>query len=94
MTHEFMTTPSKLDCALPMLHPEHSNARGAIIRVRLRDMIISVYIIASTLGLGSGSGPEVGLGGDRVTLQLTVTSLCCVVIDMGVGVMVSSRALA
>ena len=32
MTHEFRTTPSKLDRALPTLHPKHSNARGAIIR--------------------------------------------------------------
>ena len=33
MSHEFRTTPSKLDCALPTLHPKHSNARGAINRV-------------------------------------------------------------
>ena len=33
MTHEFRTTPSKLDCALPTLHPKHSNTRGAIISV-------------------------------------------------------------
>ena len=38
MTHEFRTTPSKLDCALPTLHPKHSNARGAIIRV-IRAMV-------------------------------------------------------
>ena len=36
MTHEFRTTHSKLDCALPTLHPKHSNTRGAIIRVRVR----------------------------------------------------------
>ena len=34
LSHEFMTTPSKLDCALPTLHPKHSNTRGAIIRIR------------------------------------------------------------
>ena len=35
LSHEFMTTPSKLDYALPTLHPKHSNARGPIIRVRV-----------------------------------------------------------
>ena len=33
MAHEFRTTPSKLDCVLPTLHPKHSNAQGAIIRL-------------------------------------------------------------
>ena len=33
MTHEFRTTPSKLDSALPKLHPKHSNAQGASISV-------------------------------------------------------------
>ena len=28
MSLEFMTMLSKLDCALPALYPEHSNARG------------------------------------------------------------------
>ena len=32
MTHEFRTTPSKLDCAFPTLHLKDSHARGAIIR--------------------------------------------------------------
>ena len=31
LLHEFMTAPGKLDCALPTLHPKHSNTRGAII---------------------------------------------------------------
>ena len=34
MTHDSRTTPSKLDCALPTLHPKHSSARGAITRIR------------------------------------------------------------
>ena len=40
MTGEFRTTPSRLDCALPAPHPEHSNARGARIRVQAQVMII------------------------------------------------------
>ena len=28
MIHEFMTTPSKLNCVLSTLHPKHNNARG------------------------------------------------------------------
>ena len=41
MTHEFRTTPSKLDCALPTLHPKHSNARGAIIMIMVMDIMRS-----------------------------------------------------
>ena len=28
LSHEFMTTPSKLGCALPTLHPKYSNVQG------------------------------------------------------------------
>ena len=36
MTHEFRTTPSKLECVLLTLHLQHSDAPGAIIRIRVR----------------------------------------------------------
>ena len=53
LSHEFMTTPSKLDHALPTLHPKHSNAQGAIIRdtVGLR---VSSYCYGYGYGYGHG----------------------------------------
>ena len=60
MTHEFRTTPSKLDCALPTLHPKHSNAGGEMIsvrdRVRVRIRHEWLDSIRVWVDEGSGSG--------------------------------------
>ena len=45
------------DCALPTLHPKHSNARGALIRVRVRvrvregDYFLRLHTPFSIVGL-------------------------------------------
>ena len=51
-----MTTPSNLDCALSTLHPKHSNAQGAIIRlkakVRVRGRVIAIIRVMVRLSAG------------------------------------------
>ena len=48
----------KHDCTLPTLHPKHSNARGALIRVRVRPLVSSRRSkpIARPMPSGQGQG--------------------------------------
>ena len=45
MSLEFMTMLSKLDCALPTLYPEHSNARGDLIRAMVMVMAMVMAMV-------------------------------------------------
>ena len=73
MTHDFRTTPSKLDCALPTLHPKNSNVRGAIISVRVR-----VRVKSHSYGWGR-IGIEVRVRA-RVTWVTWVTWVICFIL--------------